>query len=78
MCRTQAGRDQPENAEIRIVDNFPVEVVFRDPADYAFVLGQAGRNAALNLAMIDQDVSYGIFDLTGSAAAIASLRAACE
>ena len=70
----QAGA---ENADIRIVDNDPVEIVFRDKADYGFVLEQIGKNAVLNLAMIDQDVSYGIFDLKGSGAAIKSLRAAC-
>ena len=70
----QAGRD---NADIRIVDNYPVEVVFNDNTDYGFVLDQIGKNAVLNLAMIDQDVSYGIFDLKGSGAAIKSLRAAC-
>ena len=70
----QAGR---ENAEIRIVDNYPVEIVFRQQADYDFVLDQLKRNAALNLAMIDKDVAYGIFDLKGSGAAIKSLRAAC-
>ena len=70
----QAGGD---NADIRIVDNYPVEIVFRDKADYGFVLDQIGKNAVLNLAMIDQDVSYGIFDLNGSGAAIKSLRAAC-
>jgi hypothetical protein len=70
----QAGAD---NAQLRIVDNLPVEVVFQDTADYDFVLEQIGKNAVLNLAMIDQDVSYGIFDLKGSRAAIKSLRAAC-
>jgi hypothetical protein len=55
-----------------------VEIVFRDKADYGFVLDEIGKNAVLNLAMIDQDVSYGIFDLKGSAAAIKSLRAACD
>jgi len=70
----QAGGD---NADIRIVDNYPVEVVFHDGADYGLVLDQIGKNAVLNLAMIDQDVSYGIFDLKGSGAAIKSLRAAC-
>jgi hypothetical protein len=76
---TEAGAFQtgPENADIRIVDNFPVEVVFRDGKDYGFVLDQVGKNAVLNLAMIDQDVSYGRFDLKGSGAAIKSLRAAC-
>jgi hypothetical protein len=70
----QAGAD---NADIRIVDNYPVEIVFRDKADYGFVLDQIGKSAVLNLAMIDQDVSYAIFDLKGSGAAIESLRAAC-
>jgi hypothetical protein len=70
----QAGRD---NAEIRIVDNYPVEIVFRDKADYDFVLDQLARNAVLNVAMIDKDVTYGIFSLGGSSAAIKSLRAAC-
>jgi hypothetical protein len=54
-----------------------VEVVFSDAADYAFVLDQIAANAILNLAMIDQDVTYGIFGLEGSAAAIRSLRAEC-
>ena len=70
----QAGGD---NAQIRIVDNYPVEIVFRDRKDYEFVLDQIGANAALNLAMIDADVTYGIFDLKGSGSAIKSLRAAC-
>ena len=35
------------------------------------------QNAVLNLAMVDGDVSYGIFDLKGSGAAVKSLRAAC-
>jgi hypothetical protein len=71
----QAGAD---NADIRIVDNFPVEIVFNDKADYDFVLDQIGKNAVLNLAVIDGDVSYGIFDLKGSGTAIKSLRAACS
>jgi hypothetical protein len=71
----QAGGD---NADIRIVDNLPVEVVFHDQADYDFVLDQIGKNAVLNLAMIDGDVSYGLFDLKGSRAAIKSLRSACS
>jgi hypothetical protein len=70
----QAGRD---NAEIRIVDNYPVEIVFRQQADYDFVLDQLARSAAVNLSMIDQDVTYGLFSLVGSGAAIRSLRAAC-
>ena len=76
---TEAGAFQAEgeNADIRIVDNYPVEVVFHDQADYGFVLDQIGKNAVLNLAMIDGDVSYGIFELKGSGAAIKSLRAAC-
>ena len=70
----QAGAS---NASIGIVDNYPVEVVFSDAADYAFVLDQIAANAVLNLAMIDQDVTYGIFGLEGSAAAIRSLRSEC-
>jgi hypothetical protein len=70
----QAGAD---NADIRIVDSLPVEVVFHDEADYDFVLDEIGKNAVLNLTMVDRDVSYGIFDLKGSGAAIKSLRAAC-
>ena len=71
----QAGES---NADIRIVDNYPVEIVFADRADYDFVLDQLSRNAALSLSMIDQDVTYGIFDLKGSGSAIKSLRAACN
>ncbi len=70
----QAGR---ENSFIQIVDNYPVEILFSDEADYAFVLDQIAANTYLNLSMVDQDISYGIFDLKGSAAAIRSLRAEC-
>lgn len=66
-----------ENATVRIVDNYPVEVLFSDVSDYEFVLDQIAVNAVLNLSMVDQDISYGIFDLKGSAAAIQSLRAYC-
>ena len=65
------------NADIAIVDNYPVEVRFFDRTDYDFVLDQIARNAVLNLSMIDQDVTYGIFSLKGSGAAVRSLRAAC-
>ena len=77
---TETGAFQvgPENADIRIVDSYPVEVVFKSPEDYGFVLDQLGENAILNLSMVDEDISYGIFDLKGSAAAIRSLRSACE
>lgn len=71
----QAGSD---NADIRIVDNYPVEIFFADKADYDFVLDQIAQNATLNLSMIDQDVSYGIFDLKGSGSAIKALRKACD
>ena len=71
----QAGQS---NSEIRIVDNYPVEIRFSDSADYDFVLDQIASNAVLNLSMIDQDVSYGIFDLKGSGAAIKALRSACR
>ncbi len=76
---TEAGTFQAgtANAAIRIVDNFPVEIVFHEKSDYDFVLDEMGKNAVLNLAMIDGDVSYGIFDLKGSGAAIESLRSAC-
>ena len=76
---TESGAFQAgsENADIRIVDNYPVEIIFRAQSDYDFVLDQLARNAALSLAMIDADVTYGIFDLEGSAAAIKSLRSAC-
>jgi hypothetical protein len=42
------------------------------------VLDQIAANAYLNLSMIDQDISYAIFDLKGSAAAIRSLRSECS
>ena len=70
----QAGK---ENATIRIVDNYPVEIIFKAPSDYSFVLDQIAANAVLNLSMADQDVSYGLFDLKGSSAAIKSLRSSC-
>ena len=70
----QAGK---ENAKVQIVDNYPVEIVFKDPSDYSFVLDQIAANAVLNLSMADQDVSYGLFDLKGSSAAIKSLRSSC-
>ena len=66
------------NSEIRIVDNYPVEIVFSEKSDYDFILDQIAGNAVLNLSMIDQDVSYGIFDLKGSGSAIKSLRRACD
>ena len=71
----QMGR---ENSFVQIVDNYPVEIQFSDEADYAFVLDQIAANATLNLSMVDQDVSYGIFDLKGSGTAIQSLRAECR
>lgn len=71
----QMGR---ENSFVQIVDNYPVEILFSDEADYAFVLDQVAANATLNLSMVDQDVSYGIFDLKGSGTAIQSLRAECR
>jgi len=77
---TEAGAFQVgrENASIQIVDNFPVEIVLSDLSSYDFVLDQIAQNAILKLTMIDQDVSYGIFDLKGSAKAIRSLRSACR
>jgi hypothetical protein len=70
----QAGQG---NANLRIVDNYPVEVVFQESADYQFILDQIAANAVLNLSMTDQDVSYWIFDLGGSGQAISSLRSSC-
>jgi len=66
------------NAEISIADNYPVEVRFFDKGDYDFVLDQIAQNAILNLSMVDQDITYGIFTLKGSSAAVRSLRAACN
>ena len=66
------------NADISIVDNYPVEVRFFEQDDYFFVLDQIAQNAVLNLSMIEQDITYGIFTLKGSSAAIKSLRAACN
>jgi hypothetical protein len=66
-----------ENATVRIVDNYPVEILFRETLDYDFVLDQIAANAVVNLSMPDRDATYGLFDLKGSAAAIKSLRAAC-
>ncbi len=77
---TEVGSFQAggENAMLQIVDNYPVEILFNDTADYGFVLDQIAANGVLNLAMVDQDVSYGIFDLSGSGAAVKLLRDACS
>lgn len=77
---TEVGSFQvgSSNASISIVDNYPVEIVFNDPGDYDFVLQQIAENAIVNLSMIDEDVSYGLFDLRGSGAAIRSLRSTCD
>ncbi len=76
---TEVGAFQvgTENASVQIVDNYPVEIGFNSQRDYDFVLDQIAANASVNLSMIDQDISYGIFDLKGSSAAIRSLRSAC-
>ena len=65
------------NATIQIVDNYPVEIVFQDTADYQFILEQIAENAVLDLSMTDQDTSYGLFDLKGAGAAIKSLQSNC-
>ena len=65
------------NSSIQIVDNYSVEISFSDKADYDFILDQIARNAVLNLSKVDQDLSYGIFDLKGSGGAIKALRSAC-
>ncbi|WP_170436991.1 hypothetical protein [Ruegeria arenilitoris] len=77
---TEVGAFQvgAENAAVQIVDNYPVEVSFNSQEDYDFVLDQLAANESVNLSMIDQDVSYGIFDLKGSGTAIRSLRSACD
>lgn len=77
---TEVGAFQvgAENAAVQIVDNYPVEISFNSQQDYGFVLDQLADNASVNLSMIDQDVSYEIFDLKGSSAAIGSLRSACN
>ncbi|WP_108862065.1 hypothetical protein [Ruegeria sp. Alg231-54] len=77
---TEVGAFQvsAENAALQIVDNYPVEVSFNSQQDYSFVLDQLAANASVNLSMIEQDVSYGSFDLQGSGAAIRSLRSACD
>ncbi len=76
---TEAGAFQvgQDNASIQIVDNYPVEIAFNDAQDYGFVLDQLAANASVNLSMVEQDITYGIFDLAGSSAAIKSLRSAC-
>ncbi|WP_171230343.1 hypothetical protein [Ruegeria sp. HKCCA4008] len=77
---TEVGAFQvgAENAAVQIVENYLVEVSFNSQEDYGFVLDQLAANASVNLSMIDQDVSYGIFDLKGSGTAIRSLRSACD
>ena len=77
---TEAGSFQvgQVNANVQIVDNYPVEILFKNSEDYSFVLNKLSANASVNLSMIDQDVTYGIFDLKGSGAAIMSLKSACS
>jgi hypothetical protein len=78
--RTETGSFQVSttNAHIGIVDNYPVEIVFNDDADFGFVLEQMSENAVLNLSKVERDVSYGVFSLEGSLRAIDSLRSACD
>ena len=77
---TEAGAFQagPTNSEVAIVDNYPVEIRFLDSGDYRFILDQLAGNAAVNLSMADREVTYGIFDLKGSGAAIKKLKSACS
>lgn len=77
---TEAGAFQvgPTNSEVAIVNNYPVEIRFRDLGDYRLVLDQLARNAGVNLSMVDKEVTYGIFDLKGSGAAITKLKSACS
>lgn len=51
--------------------------VFRNSGDYDFVLEQLAANATVNISMIDQDISYGIFGLRGSSKAIRFLKSSC-
>jgi hypothetical protein len=76
---TEAGAFQvgSTNSEVAIVDNYPVEIRFLDPGDYRFILDQLASNAGVNLSMVDQEVTYGIFDLKGSGVAIKKLKSAC-
>ena len=76
---TQVGAFQvgAGNATVRIVDNYPVEILLNDAGDYGFILDQLAANAVVNISMTSQDMSYGIFDLSGSGAAIRSLRGDC-
>ena len=62
---TEVGAFQvvQDNAGVQIVDNYPVEISFNDAQDYGFVLDQLAANASVNLSMVDQDITYGIFDL---------------
>jgi len=75
---TGAFQAAAANSSIQIVDQYPVEIRFLDQADYDFVLDQIARNAVLDLSMSDQAISYGLFDLKGSGAAIKALRTACR
>lgn len=77
---TEAGVFQAsqENATLKIVENYPVEILFQDTADHDFVLDQIARNAILGLSRASGDKTYGQFDLTGSSAAIRSMRSACK
>jgi hypothetical protein len=65
------------NSTIQIVDNYPVEIIFSDRADFDFVVDQIAQNAVLNLSKIDEDISYGVFELKGSGLAVKSLRSSC-
>ncbi|MFD3190909.1 hypothetical protein ACFMPD_11620 [Sedimentitalea sp. HM32M-2] len=78
--KTEVGSFQAgaQNSSIQIVDDYPVEIEFFDPADYQFVLEQMAANSTLDLSMVDKNITYGVFDLTGSAAAIRSLTSACQ
>jgi len=66
------------NSTMRIVDNYPVEIRLLDRDSYDFILNQLAANATLNISMVEQEISYGLFSLKGSARAIRSLRSACR
>lgn len=70
----QIGR---ENAYMQIINERSLEITFTEKSDYDFVLTQLAKNRVLNLAMVDEDTSYGIIKLKGSHVAIKELRSRC-
>ncbi|UWQ90233.1 hypothetical protein K3727_15745 [Rhodobacteraceae bacterium M382] len=71
----QVGQD---NADLRVGDGNVVDIVLWDKADQAFVMDQMAAHMSVNLSGQETEMSYGLFDLNGSGAAIKSLRSACD